>query len=262
MLSNVPGSKFDIARASRAGGGARLFERMRAALQAALPQACALCATPSGNAMICSACAASMPTIGDACPRCALASPRGAICGACLSRAPPLDATIAAWRYAFPADRLLQAFKYGGRLALAEPLAHALADAVRERDVPLPDCLVAMPLAPRRQRERGFNHAHEIARRVSSYLAIPLARELRRTRDAPPQAGLTLRERTRNVRDAFEAREGVTDRAVAIVDDVMTTGATLRAAALALRKAGAVRVDAWIVARTPPPASRSPVPDP
>ncbi|HET8876837.1 MAG TPA: phosphoribosyltransferase family protein, partial [Casimicrobiaceae bacterium] len=66
-------------------------------------------------------------------------------------------------------------------------------------------------------------------------------------------AGLTLRERTRNVRNAFEANERVAGRAVAIVDDVMTTGATLAAAAIAVRKAGAIRVEAWVVARTPPP---------
>jgi ComF family protein len=256
MLSNVPGTKFDIARAWRHSSAARLFGCVQRALQGALPQACVLCAAASGNAMICNACAACMPTIRDACPRCALASPGNAICGACLSKPLPLDATIAAWCYAFPADCLLHAFKYGGRLALAEPLADAVANAVRARRAPLPDCLVAMPLAPRRQRERGFNHAHEIARRVSSHFAIPLAHALRRTRDAPPQAGLTLRERARNVRDAFEAREGAAGRSVAIVDDVMTTGATLGAAARALRKVGAVRVDAWIVARTPPATDR------
>ena len=255
MLSNVPGPKFDIARACGAEAVVRLFEYVLAVLQRALPQACVVCAAASGNAMICNACAASMPTIGDACPRCALASPGNATCGACLSKSPAFDATIAAWRYAFPADRLLHAFKYGGRLALAEPLARAVADAVRARNASLPDCLVAMPLAARRQRERGFNHAHELARRLSSYVAVPLAHELRRTRDTPPQAGLTLRERARNVRDAFEAGAGVSGHAVAIVDDVMTTGATLGAAALALRNAGAVRVDAWIVARTPPPGA-------
>jgi ComF family protein len=203
--------------------------------------------------MICAPCDASMPTIGAACPRCALASPGGVLCGRCIARAPPFDVTLAAWRYAFPADRLLQAFKYDGRLALAEPLARAIAGAVIARDAPLPERLLAMPLAPRRQRERGFNHAHEIARRLSAYVHVPLAQDLRRTRDAPPQAGLTLRERTRNVRNAFEANERVAGCAVAIVDDVMTTGATLAAAALAVRKAGAVRVEAWVVARTPPP---------
>jgi ComF family protein len=234
MLSNFRRAKFDIARA----------------MQRALPQACVLCATPSGNAIICSACAAQMPTIAGACPHCALACPDSLVCGACLARPPPLDAAVAAWRYAFPADRLLHAFKYGGRLALAEPLAHALASAVRARASALPDCLVAMPLSPRRQRERGFNHAHEIARRLSARLRVPQAGDVRRVRDTAPQAGLTLRERTRNVRDAFVAGATLAGRRVAIVDDVMTTGATVHAAAIAIRRAGAIRVDAWVVART------------
>ncbi|HJU21352.1 MAG TPA: ComF family protein [Casimicrobiaceae bacterium] len=223
---------------------------MRGALQRALPQRCVLCAAASAKAIVCEACRSDMPTIGEACPRCALPSPRSAVCGACLSTPPAFDLTFAAWRYAFPADRLLQALKYGGRLALAEPLAQALALAIRARDAPLPDRIVAMPLSKRRQRERGFNHAHEIGRYVASSLDIPLGNDLARKRDAPPQAGLSKRERVANVRGAFDADADVAGRAIALVDDVMTTGATIEAAARALKKAGAIRVDAWVVART------------
>ena len=253
MLSNVRRVKFDIGWARIARCAPPLAGRVRAALQAALPQACVLCRAPSGNAMICAACDASMPALGAVCPRCALASPHGVVCGSCTATPPPLDATVAAWRYAFPADRLLQAFKYDGRLALAEPLARAIAGAILARNAPLPERLLAMPLAAPRQRERGFNHAHEIARRLSAYVHVPLAHDLRRTRDTAPQAGLTLPERRGNVRGAFDANGRVAGRAVAILDDVMTTGATLAAAALALRRAGATRVEAWVVARTPPP---------
>ncbi|MGE5169566.1 MAG: ComF family protein [Rudaea sp.] len=218
-------------------------------LRGTLPQACALCAAPSGEALLCDACARDLPRIESACPRCALPSPDGGECGACLTKPPPFAAAIAAWRYAFPADRLLQSFKYGGRLALAEPLAVALEAAVRVRGAPLPQRMIAMPLSSRRQRERGFNHAHEIARRVAARLHLPLVPGFRRTLDAPPQAGLTLRERSRNVRNAF-ASLPLDGASVAIVDDVMTTGATLRAAALAARAAGAARIEAWVVART------------
>ncbi|HXR56721.1 MAG TPA: ComF family protein [Casimicrobiaceae bacterium] len=223
---------------------------MRRALQRALPQACAVCNEPSGNALVCTACNADMPRIADACPRCALPSRERLVCGACLAKPPPFDATVAAWRYAFPADRLLQSFKYAGMLALAEPFSIAVAEAARMQGAPMPDRLVAMPLSARRQRERGFNHAHEIARRLSACVDVPLSPALTRTRDAPPQAGLALRERMRNVRGAFAASAAIAGCAVAIVDDVMTTGATIGAAARALRKAGAVRVDAWVVART------------
>ena len=253
MLSNARKSKFDNACARigsivRAAGGA-----VRKASQCALPQSCVLCRSPCGNALVCGPCADAMPKDDRACPRCALASNDGRVCGACIAKPPPFDAAIAAWRYAFPADRLLQAFKYAGMLALAEPLACALADAIVLRDAARPDAVIAMPLSRSRQRERGFNHAHEIARRLAGRLDVPLVHALRRTRDAPAQAGLTLRERARNLRDAFEASVEVAGRSVAIVDDVMTTGATLRAAARALRSAGAARVDAWVVARTPPP---------
>src|SRR5207249_9305373 len=135
----------------------------------------------------------SMPRIEDACPQCALPSPQRAVCGACLAKPPDYAATLAAWRYGFPADRLLHSFKYGGRLALAEPFAIAVAEAAQARRMPMADCLIAMPLSARRQRERGFNHAHEIARRLSWRCGIPLVAGLTRTRDAPPQAGLTLR---------------------------------------------------------------------
>ena len=248
MLSNPRRAKFDIAHTRRALG---------AAIRGALPQACVLCAAASGDALLCDACAADMPATAEACPQCALPTPAGVRCGTCLAHPPPYEATIAAWRYAFPADRLLRAFKYGGRLALAEPFALALCGAVRARGSPVPDRLIALPLAPRRQRQRGFNHAHEIATRVSSITGVALERAFRRTRDTPPQAGLTLRERARNVRHAFMAEAPLTGLSVAIVDDVMTTGATLASAAVAARAAGALRIEAWVVARTPMPGQRS-----
>lgn len=252
MLSNAAKSKFDNAAAHCRHAVSGTGRALRATLQCALPQACVLCRSPSGNALVCAACVNAMPTDVCACPCCALGVDNDVVCGACLAKPPPFDATIAAWRYAFPVDRLLQAFKYTGMLALAEPLAAALADALAKRNAPRPDFVIAVPLSLARQRERGFNHAHEIARRLAMRLDLPLEHALARTRDAPPQAGLTLRERARNLRDAFAASRSVSGRAVAIVDDVMTTGATLRAASRALRAAGAARIDAWVVARTPP----------
>lgn len=244
MLSNREKSKFDNAHATFEQAIVRVGDVCRALL----PPRCALCAAPCVSSLICAACMVDMPVVAHACPRCALATPDASICGRCLSAPPPYACTIAAWRYAFPADRLLQRLKYGGDLALAEPLGDALARAVVLRGE-RPDAIVAMPSSRARQRHRGFNHAQEIARRVARVLDVPLAGCLARTRDAPPQAGLALRERKRNVRGAFAA-SGCEGRTVAIVDDVMTTGATLDAAARAMLAAGARRVDAWVVART------------
>jgi len=256
MLSNARAPKFDIAR--RAAARRFLMHRLAAGLRAALPQACVLCKAASGQALLCAACIEAMPRIASPCPLCALASPAGQVCGACLARPPPQAATIAAWSYAFPVDRLLHAFKYGGRLALAEPFADALVDAVTRRAGRVPDGVLALPLAIARQRARGFNQAQEIARAVALRLAVPQMKGLRRIRDSRPQAGLALDARARNVRGAFETVSPFDGVSVAIVDDVMTTGATLAEAAAAVLRAGARRVEAWVVARTPPPGRASP----
>ena len=249
-LSNFFVQGFDsVERVLRACSGPAMLQT--AWLRRALPQSCALCIAPCGDALLCPDCRVALPALGPACPVCALPSPQAAVCGACLRRAPPFDATIAAWRYAFPVDRLLHAFKYGGHLALAEPLAEGLAGAVACHDSEV-DSIVALPLAAARQRERGFNQAHEIAKRIARRTKRTLLPALARVRDGVPQAALPWRERARQVRNAFAATHRIDDRRIALVDDVMTTGATLAAAAKALRLAGAARIELWVVARTLP----------
>jgi ComF family protein len=173
-------------------------------------------------------------------------------CGACLAHPPPFVGAVAAIAYAYPADRLIQRLKYGGRLALAVPLADLLAASVLDRlpSQPLPDALVPVPLSAPRQRGRGFNQAAEIARAASARLGRPVLHALERHRDAPAQATLSRRRRVANVRGAFRCVEPVRGLSLALVDDVMTTGATLAAAATALNQGGATRVAAWAVART------------
>ena len=174
------------------------------------------------------------------------------MCGACLKHPPAFDRTHAALAYAFPLDRMIPRLKYHGRLALAPVLGACLAEAAAQAS--RPDRLIPMPLHPARIRERGFNHATEIAQTVASQLGLPLDLDsCRRTRDTPPQRGLKHDARRRNVRGAFVCSNDVEGQRIALVDDVMTTGTSLDELAATLKRAGAREVSCWVVARTLPP---------
>jgi ComF family protein len=146
---------------------------------------------------------------------------------------------------------MVGALKFGGRLDLGFALGELLAARIPPGTA---DAIAPVPLSSARLRERGFNQAEEISRGISHVLGLPLdSRLLRRIRDAPPQHQLGLRERSRNLRGAFEAAREARGKRLLLVDDVMTTGATLLQAAGALRRAGATRVSNAVVARTEPP---------
>lgn len=178
----------------------------------------------------------------------------GAVCGACLDRPPRFDRVEAVFAYRFPVDSLICAFKYGGRLALARPLGEMLGRlASRNVDADV-DAVVPMPLADARLAERGFNQALEIARVAAAVTGQRLLpRACRKVADTPPQASLPWKDRARNVRRAFVCDVDLRGARVAVVDDVLTTGASLNELARVLRKAGAASVHGWIVARTLPP---------
>jgi ComF family protein len=179
------------------------------------------------------------------------------VCGRCLSDPPHFDDATAAFVYAFPLNKLVQSFKFSANLALADFLAARLADRVRAQfgDVGLARgaLVMALPLAPQRLASRGFNQSAVLADALARSLTLSVAHhQVLRIRDTPPQAGLSREDRIKNVRGAFSCKGGVVDRHVILVDDVMTTGATLSEAARAIRKAGAARVSAWVVARAIP----------
>jgi ComF family protein len=213
----------------------------------AIPESCQLCGRPLPGQPLCGGCRADLPWIRVACPVCARPLPEAAACGRCLRRPPPWLAAVAPLAWAFPVDRLVARLKYSGALVHARLLGAVLADAVADRAV---DLVVPVPLHPERLRQRGYNQALEIARPVARRLGLPLRFDgCRRVRAAPPQAGLPARARRGNVRGAFEAAAGIEGLAVAIVDDVLTTGATAAEAARALVRAGASRIEIWSVAR-------------
>ncbi len=250
-MSNANAESFDCDTV----GGVSLAAALSRLL---LPQRCELCVERTDGALLCAACAESLPRVGAACPVCALPSAGNATCSKCLAAPPPYAATIAAFAYAFPVDRLLQRIKYGGRIALAQWAGAALVAAVRDAFAgrvgrTRPDRIVALPLAVARQRDRGFNQAREIAARLARGTGLPLADPLARITTGPPQTALPWAERRRNVRGAFAVRAPLRGARIALVDDVMTTGATLAEASRTLLSAGAERVECWVVARTLPP---------
>ena len=218
---------------------------------ALLAQDCLLCAATSDRDILGRACAAYLPRLQQPlCPRCALPTANGEICGHCLARPPNYDSTLAAYRYDFPLDKLVQAFKYGHRLALAAFFGEQVA-ALSER--PSADLIVPLPLHPERLRERGFNQALELARPVSAAWRMPIAAgSCHRVRNTPAQADLPWRERIKNIHGAFHCSDDFTGKRVILVDDVMTSGASLAECARTLKLHGATEVTALVVARALP----------
>ena len=218
-----------------------------------LPQRCRLCGGAARGLGVCAACRADLPWLPQArCPVCALPSPDGQVCGACLRHPPAWQHTRAALLYDFPVDGLIGALKYRGDLSLAPLLADCLAGNVEAGAV---EVLLPLPLHPARLRARGFNQAVELARPLARRLGLPLLPSAaQRVRDTPPQAGLDRAARLKNLRGAFAVeRERVKGRRIAVLDDVMTSGATLGELARALKQAGALEVECWVIARALPP---------
>ena len=232
------------------------------------PGICLLCRRRSRRDVdLCRECEAALERNERACPVCAEPGPPGStgaeICGACIVAAPPWTMTLAPFRYAAPLTRVVEGLKSGNGLRQARALGMLLAASAeaRYRDDALPDALVPMPLTRRRFRQRGFNQAELLARVVARALDRPLVNgRLVRVRDAPPQRSLPRSARLGNVRGAFAVRDRSRLRMarrrplperVALVDDVTTTGATVRAATEALRRSGVAEVHVWVAAKTP-----------
>jgi ComF family protein len=227
-----------------------LFNNCLHLARAVLPQSCQLCGADGASRPLCPACLDDLPWLpAGGCAVCALPLREGNVCGTCLASPPRFDRVEAVFAYEYPVDALVRAYKYGGRLALARVLGELLARRVA-RDV---DAIVPMPLARGRLAERGFNQALEIARVAAAETGIPLLPQAcRKTADTPPQAALPWKERARNVRRAFVCDAEFGGERVAVVDDVLTTGATLNELTRVLRKAGAGSVRGWVIARALP----------
>ena len=209
---------------------------------------------------VCGACEAELPWLREHCTLCALPLPAsGLICGECLKRPPAFDRVIVPWRFAFPVDTLISRFKHQAQWPLGRLLAEHLSQHLQhafDEGLPRPDALLPVPLARKRYRQRGFNQAQMLTDWLSAALAIPVDKKLlQRVHDTQSQQELDAASRRRNLRQAFALTDDqkLAGRHLAIIDDVLTTGATAEALARLLKRAGAVRVDVYCLARTPKP---------
>ncbi len=244
-----------------------LRQRLQFAL---LPAHCLLCGARSQELRdLCSACAADLQRNQSACARCALPMPMPApLCGECLKHEPPFAAAWAPFVYAHPLDLLLTKLKFGRSLAAGRVLSELWIAALRESvadesALAMPELLIPVPLHAERLRERGYNQALELAKPLARAFGITLAPGLlQRTRATAAQANLDAATRRRNLRGAFAVDESALAKTVlvenvvlpahvALIDDVMTTGTTLRECARTLKRAGVARVDVWAFARAP-----------
>jgi ComF family protein len=221
-------------------------------LRSVLPGSCVLCAAVANEQGLCDGCLASLPAAtGSRCPVCATPTPNASLCGRCISRPPRYDHVVSALDYATPADYLVAQLKYSRNMAAARALASTLAS--RLDSEPCPDIVMPMPIADSRLRERGFNQATEIARHACSPFGLRISHGIaQRISAGVSQTALPWSDRARNVRGVFRCQADLSGKTVAVVDDVITTGATLNELATVLKRAGAARVVGWIVARTPP----------
>ncbi|BEH15366.1 ComF family protein [Marinobacter shengliensis] len=217
---------------------------------------CVSCLSPHAHHGLCTGCRDDLPANRWHCHSCALplafATP-GMQCGECQTLPPPFSRSLIPWRYQYPVDGMIGRYKYQGHRKFARPLLAGFASFLDQNLEPeqRPDVLIPAPMHWLRRWQRGFNQAQDIAEFVGARLDIPVAAGVvRRSRRVKAQRSLNRAARLQNLRDVFEVR-GVVPERVAIVDDVVTTGATVRVLASALKEAGAADIQVWALARTP-----------
>lgn len=242
-------------------------------LAPALPSPCEVCRQWTATAL-CDPCLARFAPPLQRCLRCAIALPAtvsgeaaSLVCATCLASPPPWRRAVSAVDYGFPWDSLVAGLKFRNRPELATTLSRLLEQAVagaclRTPDWPPPDLVLPVPLAPARLAARGYNQAWELARRVARVQGLRAdATLLQRPLHTEPLPGQSREARASSLAGAFMVdparRAELTGRHVALVDDVLTTGATAREACGTLLRAGAASVELWTLARTPEPCSTS-----
>jgi len=215
---------------------------------------CFLCGLPIDlHGQLCRGCTTDLPWANEACPRCARPLASGSVCGRCLGSPPPYQQTLAAFDYRYPVDGLVKQLKYAAKIDLASLLGALMSSKVQTCVTDFPQCLIPVPLHPKRLMKRGFNQSMELARtlaRTSGIRVDPWC--VKRALDTPPQASLPASARHNNVRGAFSLRHHLNYTHVAIIDDVITSAWTVHELAKLLIGAGVERIDVWVCCRAFP----------
>jgi ComF family protein len=220
------------------------------------PHTCILCHYPSGRDQdLCQPCLSELPILPQSCPRCAnILTHSASECGVCLKKPPLVDKTYVLFLYQTPITKFIMELKFHANLVNARLLGELMTAAIKQQwyvNQPLPDVLIPVPLHAQRLKERGFNQALEISRPIAKALALPLDyHSCSRSKNTAAQARQPAAARQQNLRGAFQINADFSGQHVAILDDVITTGSTLRAFALALKKAGAAQIDLWCCAKS------------
>ena len=237
--------------------------QLRSLSQHFLPSKCLLCASTLPNGLLCLGCQLDLPHLShkNLCQQCGLQiESLSNFCGHCLHHPPLFERSIIPFAYEYPLNGLIHQFKYRRHLTCGKLLGHMLAAHLKQCALDddawhAPDLLIPAPMHWLKRWQRGFNQAEFLAQHVARELDIPLAtRIVKRSHKTPAQKELTRAERQQNLRKAFaiseKNRAHITGKRIAIIDDVVTTTATVRELSQLLIKAGAKEVQVWALART------------
>ncbi len=215
---------------------------------------CRLCDTINQHqdSAICTTCINELPYINQACSRCALpmSNTNSPVCGHCLSLPPSYDVLLSPFEYRFPIDTFITELKFNQKLYNRQILGKLFSEFITARKTPLPECIIPVPLHPKRLQQRGYNQSLEIARIVSKNLDIPIERHwCERVKNTEPQSGLNAENRQHNIKNAFNIKKQQQYTHVAIFDDVVTTGHTIEALSKLLRHENVNIIQVWSIAR-------------
>lgn len=223
-----------------------------------LPSLCILCGYLTRNAYtICEACQRELPILPHSCQQCAqflrFSPSQPLICGYCQKDKPAFDLTHALFPYEPPISQFITRLKFQGKLQYAKTLSELMTLRIQTtwyNNKPLPDLIIPIPLHKERLQQRGFNQTTEIARPIARALKIPIDNQLvKRIKPTLAQSGLTRDARVKNIAHAFAINKDLSGKTIALLDDVITTGNTVRECAKLLKKHGATRIDVWCLAR-------------